>query len=136
MNVTIISGNIAREVEGRTAASGIETATMTVAVQRGYRNQQGVREADFFRVIVWRQTAEFLERYASKGQKVIVSGRMQFRKYQAQDGSERSVWEMIADEVELIRKNADGDEEKQKAPQADPMGSFEEVDDDELPFEH
>ena len=86
-------------------------------------------------MIIWRQTAEFVERYATKGQKVIVSGRMQFRKYTAQDGSERPIWELIAEEVELVRKNAEGEEERQKAPQADP-GDFEEVDDDELPFEH
>ena len=135
MNSTFITGNIAREIEGHTADNGIETATMTVAVQRSFRNKNGVREADFFRVITFRQTAEFLEKYATKGQKVIVEGRMQNRHYTAQDGSERNTWELIANEVELIRRSDNGAEYRQAVPQADPA-EFEEVDDDELPFEH
>ena len=144
MNKVIMIGNMANDPEARTTQSGISQSTFRIAVQRRFANQQGVREADFFTVIAWRQTADFCNRYLSKGRRVAVEGSIQNRSYDAQDGSKRYVTEIIADSVEALgsrdeaggqyrpRDNGPTPPPAQPAPPS--MNDFTEVDDDELPF--
>lgn len=120
-------GNLAADPEARTTQSGISQSTFRIAVKRRFANAQGVREADFFTVIAWRQTADFCNSYLTKGRKVAVEGSIQNRQYDAQDGSKRWVTEIIADSVEALSA-------AQEAAQK-PADTFTEVDDDdELPF--
>ena len=148
MNKVILIGNLANDPEARTTQSGISQSTFRLAVQRRYANQQGVREADFFTIIAWRQTADFCNRYLSKGRKVAVEGSIQNRSYDAQDGSKRYVTEIFADSVEAVGGREQGDGRPADAPNAAPqpqaqrteqqrqmsMNDFQEVNDDELPF--
>ena len=67
MNKVILIGNLARDPETRTMPSGTVMCQFTIAVNRRYVNQQGVREADFIPIVAWRQTAELCSRYLSKG---------------------------------------------------------------------
>jgi len=129
----MITGNIAREPEARTTQSGVSTSTFTVAVQRRFKNADGKHDADFLTVVAWRQTADFCNRYLSKGRKVAVTGTLQTRSYTAQDGSKRYVTEIIADHVETLDKREERREEQPAQEQPDP-NKFTEVDDDELPF--
>ena len=108
MNKVILIGNLAADVESRTTQSGIAQASFRLAVQRRFANQQGQREADFFQIVCWRQTAEFAARYLSKGRKVAVEGSLQTRSYDAQDGSKRYVTEVIADSVEFCDSKLEG----------------------------
>ena len=130
-------GNLASDPEAFTTQSGLTRSTFRIAVQRRYANAQGVREADFLTVVAWRQTAEFCNKYLSKGRKVAVEGSIQVRSYDAQDGSKRYVTEIIADNVEGMDKpdrRDEVDERPADAPNTMPEG-FEEVeDDDNLPF--
>ena len=142
MNKVIMIGNMANDPEARTTQSGISQSTFRIAVQRRFANQQGVREADFFTVIAWRQTADFCNRYLSKGRRVAVEGSIQNRSYDAQDGSKRYVTEIIADSVEALGGREEGSQPRRDngptPPPAQPappsMNDFTEVDDDELPF--
>ena len=142
MNKVILIGNLANDPEARTTQSGISQSTFRVAVQRRFANQQGVREADFFTVIAWRQTADFCNRYLSKGRKVAVEGSIQNRSYDAQDGSKRYVTEIIADSIEAVggrdegqaRPRDNGPTPPPAAPAVPSANDFTEVDDDELPF--
>ncbi len=144
MNKVIMIGNLASDPEGRTTQSGISQSTFRIAVQRRFANQQGVREADFFTVIAWRQTADFCNRYLTKGRKVAVEGSIQNRSYDAQDGSKRYVTEIIADSVEAVggreegqaaaRPRDNGPTPPPATPATPSMNDFTEVDDDELPF--
>ena len=142
MNKVILIGNLANDPEGRTTQSGISQSTFRIAVQRRFANAQGVREADFFTVIAWRQTADFCNRYLSKGRRVAVEGSVQNRSYDAQDGSKRYVTEVIADNVEALggrdeaqARPRDNGPTPPPAPPAGPaMNDFTEVEDDELPF--
>ena len=145
MNKVIMIGNMANDPEARTTQSGISQSTFRIAVQRRFANPQGVREADFFTVVAWRQTADFCNRYLSKGRRVAVEGSIQNRSYDAQDGSKRYVTEIIADSVEsLSSRYEDGGQSRATgdpgptpppAPKSQPsMNDFTEVDDDELPF--
>jgi len=144
MNKVILIGNLARDPEPFTTQSGISRSTFTVAVQRRFANAQGVREADFIPVVAWRQNADFVNRYLTKGSKVAVEGSMQVRSYDAQDGSKRYVTEVIADSVESVGSRGEGQGQARPrdngptpppAPPAGPaMNDFTEVEDDELPF--
>ena len=144
MNKVILIGNLANDPEAFTTQSGISRSTFRIAVQRRFANAQGVREADFFTVIAWRQTADFCNRYLSKGRKVAVEGSIQNRSYDAQDGSKRYVTEIMADSVEAVGSRDEGQGQARPrdngptpppAPPAGPaMNDFTEVEDDELPF--
>ena len=143
MNKVILIGNLANDPEAFTTQSGVSRSTFRIAVQRRFANAQGVREADFLTVVAWRQTADFCNRYLSKGRKVAVEGSIQTRSYDAQDGSKRYVTEIIADNIEALgsRDEAGGaarpHDNGPTPPPAVPTPSandFTEVDDDELPF--
>lgn len=126
MNWIIITGNLCGEIESHTTKSGLHNCTFRVAVQRQFKNADGERETDFLTCVAWRQSADYLCKYAHKGDRVAVAGRLQTRNYEAQDGSKRSVCEIVAESVELMPKGA-------KKPSGG-EGEFTEVDDPELPF--
>ena len=130
MNKTILIGNLTRDPETTTTASGITKCSFTLAVQRRFANAQGVREADFIPVICWRQTAELCARYLAKGRKAAVEGTIQTRSYDAQDGTKRYVTEVVADSVEFLTTRTDQSLPANKTRQDE----FVEVDDAELPF--
>lgn len=130
----MITGNLARDPEARTTQSGVSTSTFTVAVQRRFKNADGKHDADFLTVVAWRQTADFCNKYLSKGRKVAVTGSVQTRSYTAQDGSKRYVTEIIADHVETLDKREDKPKDEQPAQEQPDPSQFTEVDDNELPF--
>lgn len=139
MNKVILIGNLAADPESRTTQSGVQQCTLRLAVQRRFANQQGQREADFFTVICWRQTAEFAARYLSKGRKIAVEGSIQNRSYTAQDGSKRYVTEINAEHIELLdRAPETAPQPAAQALKAEPpkqMRADEFIEyDDELPF--
>lgn len=143
MNKAILIGNLTRDPEMRTTASGVSVCTFTLAINRRFTNQDGVREADFINIVTWRQTAELCARYLSKGRKAAVIGSIQSRTYDAQDGTKRYVTEVVADEVEFVGGSG-GPQERHSdpaPPPTEPAGysgqsasGFSDIDDDELPF--
>ena len=143
MNKVIQSGYVATEPEIRPTDSGIHRATFRIAVQRRFANAQGVREADYFTVVAWRQNADFVGNYVHKGRKILVEGELQNNSYTAQDGSKRYNDQIIAANIELLDPKPQTGEAsapaQQKPAQANPQDSmeaqgFQQVDDDELPF--
>ena len=142
MNKVILIGNLASDPEAFTTQSGVSRSTFRIAVQRRFANAQGVREADFLTVVAWRQTADFCNRYLTKGRRVAVEGSIQVRSYDAQDGSKRYVTEIMADSVEALggrdegqaRPRDNGPTPPPAPPTGPAMNDFTEVEDDELPF--
>ena len=142
MNKVFMIGNLVVDPELRRTGSDIAVCTFRIAVQRRFTNQQGVREADFFNVVVWRQQAENCAKYLSKGRRCAVAGSLQSRTYDAQDGTKRNIVEIVADEVEVLSSpqerqyNNPGDVPAPSAPSASYTSNtgFTQVDDDELPF--
>ena len=124
-----------RDPEARTTQSGISTSTMTVAVNRQFKNKDGSYDADFLPVVAWRQAADYCNKYLHKGSKVLVEGTIQTRNYTAQDGNKRYVTEIIADHIEgLDSRPADGNAPVRQQTQQT-YDEFTEVDPgDELPF--
>ena len=152
MNKVYLIGNLTRDPEMRSTQSGVNVCNFSIAVNRRFRNPQtGQQETDFFNIVAWRQLADLCGRYLTKGRKVAVVGSIQTRTYEAQDGSKRSAFDIVADEVEFLSaaNSAGGSSSDyhaavsspasaprmQQAPAYAPMDSgFTQVDDDELPF--
>ena len=125
MNKTILIGNLTKDPELTQTTSGIAVAKFTLAVQRKFKNAEGEYESDFINCVAWRNTAEFVQKYFKKGEKVAVSGSIQTRTYDNSDGKKVYVTEVVADEVEKLVWNTDSKKEETK---------LEPIDDDNLPF--
>ncbi|HEX5094990.1 MAG TPA: single-stranded DNA-binding protein [Acidimicrobiia bacterium] len=100
-SITIV-GNITRDPEMRYTAGGTSTATFGVAVNRSWRNQQTnewEERTSFFNVVCWRQLAENVSASLRKGTRVIVTGRLEQRSWETEQGEKRSVVEVVADDV-------------------------------------
>lgn len=103
MNKVFLIGNLTRDPEMRSTQSGVSVCNFSIAVNRLLRNAQtGQQETDFLNIVAWRQLAELCGRYLTKGSKVAVTGSIQTRTYEAQDGSKRSAFDIVADEVEFL----------------------------------
>lgn len=112
MNRITIIGNLTRDPDLRTTASGISVCSFTVAVNRR-RRAEGQPEADYFRVTVWRAIAESCAKYLSKGRKVAVVGAVSVHTYETNGNEIRASLEVEADEVEfLTAKDGGGSPER------------------------
>ena len=101
MNKLTIIGNLTKDPELRTTATGLTVCTFSVAVNRK-RTQEGQPEADFFRVTAWWQLGENCAKYLSKGRKVCVIGPVALNVYTGNDGNQRASMEVTADDVEFL----------------------------------
>ena len=104
LNRVVLIGRLASDPELKYTASGIAVCTFRIAVDRFKTNEQGEREADFFPVVAWRQSAEFASTYLTKGRLVAVDGKLQARSWVAQDGTRRYMTEVIADTLRGLDK--------------------------------
>ena len=108
MNKVVLIGNLSKDPELTTTPNGVNVARFSLAVQRKYASQDGKREADFINCIAWRTTAENLQKYCKKGDKIAVVGRIETGSYEAQDGTKRYTTDIVADEIEFVNtKRAD-----------------------------
>lgn len=115
MNVCHLIGNLANDPESRTTQSGLMQCSFRLAVQRRFKGSDGQRKTDFITIVAWRQTAELCAEYLAKGRKVAVTGSLQMRSYQAQDGQKRTVAEVVADNVEFLTSAREAAEQAQSA---------------------
>lgn len=99
LNRVILMGRITQELELKTTASGISVTSFSIAVDRNYVKQGEERQTDFINIVCWRKQAEFVCRYFEKGSMIALEGQLQTRTYQAKDGSNRYVTEVVADSV-------------------------------------
>ena len=107
MNKVLMSGRLTRDPEMRTTATGKDVASFSIAVDRKYK-RDGEPTADFFNCTVWEQSARYISDYGQKGMRISVVGRLANRKYTANDGTERTVTEIQAEEVSILEKREDG----------------------------
>lgn len=138
-------GRIVATPELKSTQSGTSVTSFTVAIDRGYKGQDGNKQTDFISVVAWRQTAEFVCRYFQKGSMICVEGEINTRSYTAQDGNKRTVTEVVAERVHFTGEKANapqnGSQPVYGAPMATPQGGVAEPnnwqdvsDSDELPF--
>lgn len=123
MNKVILIGNLTKDPELSKTTSEVSVCKFSIAVSRRWGNS----ETDFFNVIAWRGQAENCSKFLRKGSKVAISGSIQTRTYDANDGSKRYITEIVADEVQFLSTKGSADEIN------DTIGDMKPID-DTLPF--
>ncbi|MDR2647065.1 MAG: single-stranded DNA-binding protein [Oscillospiraceae bacterium] len=153
LNVAVIMGRLTFDPELKSTQSGLSVCSFTVAVDRGFKSNDGSTQADFIRVVAWRQTAEFVAKYFKKGSMIAVEGSIQTRNYEDKNGNKREAVEIVANRVSFTGSKAESGTGRFDAPpppdappsfeRAQPAPSFstgnssdfEEIaDDGDLPF--
>lgn len=99
LNHIAIMGRLTHEPELRRTQSGTPVASLTLAVERDFKDDSGTHATDFIDCVAFRNTAEFVSKYFTKGQMAIVSGRLQIRQWKDKDGNNRRTAEVVADGV-------------------------------------
>lgn len=126
MNRIFISGNLTKDPEITMTHSGKSVARTGIAVKRIYSKEN---EVDFFNLTAWGKTAEFMNKYLNKGSRVLVEGRLQTSSYTAKDGTKRTGYDIVIENIEF----AGGKSEKAAESAADDFAG-EPVDNDDVPF--
>ena len=126
MNSLQLTGNLTKDVELRTTPNGKSVATLSIAVKRPYSE-----ETDFFNAVVWDKKAENCAKFLKKGSKVGIVGYLYNRSYEANDGTKRTITEIIAEQVEFLSPKQ-AEEQVVSATRERPQ--LEEIDDNQLPF--
>ena len=129
LNRIIVMGRMTRDPELRRTNSGTAVASFTVAVDRDFKSLSGEKETDFIDAVAWRNTAEFVSKYFTKGRMAVVEGRLQLRDWTDKEGNKRRTAEIVADSVYF------GDSKRDDGETVEPKGGFSEIEDDgHLPF--
>ncbi|AWW27359.1 single-stranded DNA-binding protein [Acetobacterium carbinolicum] len=149
MNKVILLGRLTRDPEMKNTTTGKAVTRFSLAVDRRFKNKDGQKEADFINIVVWGKQAEFAAQYLTKGSQISLSGRLEARSYEAQDGQRRYITEVVADEINFVSSgqkssNAGAGFQQTSAPQSannnnmSVMGLDEDfhlmADDDDIPF--
>ena len=149
-NKAILVGNLVADPELKQTPQGTSVCRFRIAVQRRFARsaEQGQPTADFINIVAWRQTAEFVSKYFTKGRPILICGQIQTRNWTDQQGNKRYETEVVADEVSFVDSRSDGGSDRPAAAAqytpdaygapaygAAPSGDFEEIQGDEtLPF--
>ena len=132
LNKIFLMGRLTRDPELRRTGSGTAVASFSLAVDRDFKSQSGEKETDFIDIVAWRNTAEFVSKYFTKGRMAVVEGRLQIRDWTDKEGNKRRSSEVVADSIYF------GDSKKDTGLPAQSYsnnGSFSEIEDDgALPF--
>ena len=99
LNKIIIMGRLTRDPELRRTGSGTAVTSFSLACDRDFKSQSGDKETDFIDVVAWKNTAEFVSKYFSKGRMAVVEGRLQIRDWTDKAGNKRTTAEVVADNV-------------------------------------
>ncbi|GCF92400.1 single-stranded DNA-binding protein [Enterococcus florum] len=124
INNVVLVGRLTKDPDLRYTANGTGVATFTLAVNRNFTNQSGNREADFINCVIWRKSAETLANYARKGTLLGVTGRIQTRNYENQQGQRVYVTEVVAENFQLLESRS-ASEQRQQSPNYSNNGGFQ-----------
>lgn len=117
LNHIVLMGRLTRDPELRRTGTGVAVASFSLAVDRDFGSRAtGEKETDFIDIVAWRNTAEFVSKYFTKGRMAVVSGRLQIRNWTDKEGNKRRSAEVIADNIYF------GDSKRDA--QSDSMGGF------------
>ena len=110
LNHITVMGRLTRDPELRSTQSGVSVASFTVACDRDFGGRDGgEKQTDFIDCVAWRSTGEFVSKFFHKGSMIVVSGRLQSRKWQDREGNNRTNWEINADNVYFGESRRDSD---------------------------
>ena len=127
-NLVVLTGRLTADPELKTTPNGVSVCSFSIAVDR--RHKQGEeRQADFINIVAWRQTAEFVSKYFSKGSMIGIEGSIQTRRFTDKDGNNRTAFEVVANNVQFVEsKRSQGGSEGNSlpTPENDPLPEFAE----------
>ena len=110
LNRIILMGRLTRDPELRHTQTGTAVASFSLAVDRDFRNRDsGQKGVDFIDVVAWRNTAEFVSKYFTKGRMAVVEGRLQIRDWTDREGGKRRSAEVVADNIYFGDSKRDGE---------------------------
>ena len=131
-NKVILAGNLTRDPELRFTQSGTPVCGFGLAVNRVFSKNE---EVDFFNVSAWRDLGERVANYTKKGDPILVEGKLQYRTWEAQDGTKRSAVDVVADNVQFLSRPGDGGAEGEVQPRSVRGGDRDNVDLNEEDFD-
>lgn len=134
MNNLSLVGRLTKDVELKYTGSQTAVATGTLAVNRQFKSANGEKETDFINIVAWRKTAEILSNYASKGSQIGITGRIQTRNYEGNDGKRVYVTEVVAETVMLLDGKSNNQQPQQKQERPFSASSTVDIDELTLPF--
>ena len=152
INSTVLVGRMTKDAELKYTGNNIAVASFSLAVNRNFKDANGEREADFINCVIWRQQAENLANWAKKGALIGITGRIQTRSYENQQGQRVYVTEVVAENFQMLESraareggNANGNGGYNQQPQQQApnfgrsnqvQGNFADISDDDLPFQY
>lgn len=120
-NRVILMGRISQDLEMKTTPSGVSVLTFSVAVDRRYQNKGEEKKTDFFNCVAWRNEAEFITKYFTKGRPILIEGELQNRSFDGKDGNKRWVTEIIVERATFTGdKQTSTTQESEEKPQEQP----------------
>ena len=137
INNVVLIGRLTRDPELRYTPSNVAVATFNLAVNRNFNNQAGDREADFINCMIWRQYAENFANWCKKGNLVGITGRIQTRSYENQQGQRVYVTEVVAETFQLLEKrdnSANQSNIEEQMPASFGTTNPLDISDDDMPF--
>ncbi|MBQ3052171.1 MAG: single-stranded DNA-binding protein [Clostridia bacterium] len=138
-NLVVLTGRLTADPELKTTTNGISVTSFSIAVSRPYRSGEE-RQADFINIVAWRQTAEFITKYFKKGNLIGIEGSIQTRRYQDKNGNNRTVFEVVANNVQFVESKRDSGATTASEPasfsnaDASDFADLGDATDDDLPF--
>jgi single-strand DNA-binding protein len=133
MNSVNLVGRITKPLELKSTASNISVVSFTLAVNRQFTSESGEREADFIQCVVWRKQAENLAQYCDKGSLVGLTGRLQTRQYDTDNGT-KYITEVVVDNVEFLESKKEDKKEEVVIPTVTSKVFVPSAVEEELPF--
>ena len=144
LNHIVLMGRLTRDPELRRTANGVAVASFTLAVDRDFAAAGAEKETDFIDIVAWRNTAEFVSRYFTKGRMAVVTGRLQIRNWTDKDGNKRTTYDVVVDSADFCGSKAESGGSAPMARTEEAPASFSNVDtgdfeeismgDEDLPF--
>lgn len=139
LNHIVLMGRLTRDPELRRTQNGTAVASFSLAVDRDYSGKDGgEKETDFIDCVAWRNTAEFISKYFTKGRMAVVAGRLQIRPWTDRDGNKRRSAEVIVDSAYFgdSKRENDGANTRYSEPTHSSTGEYPVIEDDDgnLPF--
>lgn len=133
LNRTALMGRFTHDPEMKRTPTGVPVASFSLAVERDFKDANGEKQTDFIDCVAWRNTAEFICKYFTKGRMAVIDGRLQVRTWKDKDGKNRRTTEVVVENAYFADSKMDAaNTSAQVQPQFTEIG--EEFDDDNLPY--
>ena len=106
-NLVVLTGRLTADPELKTTPNGVPVTSFSIAVNRNYRAGEE-QQTDFINIVAWRQRAEFITKYFTKGSMIGIEGSIQTRRYQDNNGNNRTAFEVVVNNAQFVESKRDG----------------------------